>query len=202
MVTCICPTRGRGRFIHRAIDCFLAQTWPESERELLILDEEFNPSLAGDPRLPGVRYERLMANPTIGAKRNLCCSKARGRIIAHWDDDDWSAPGRLADQVTRLVETGAPVTGYHTMEFRAEDGRRWLYSNPQRNYAVGTSLCYLRAWWETHRFNDQNVGEDHSFVRMAPGLVAVAAGDLMWASVHSQNTSERALGTRQWRRIA
>ena len=32
---------------------------------------------------------------------------ARGQIIAHWDDDDWSAPWRLGYQVAALERMGA-----------------------------------------------------------------------------------------------
>ena len=187
MVTCICPTRARPTFIQRAIDCFLSQTWPD--RELLILDEEFAPSLPGDPHLPGVRYERLRTRLTVGAKRNLCCSRAHGDLIAHWDDDDWSAPGRLLDQIERLIDSDAPMTGYDAMEFREENGGRWLYSLPR--HAIATSLLYLKSYWAKHPFSDLNCGQDETFSMGCRQLVTVPADGLMWASIHPGNTSPR-----------
>ena len=34
-----------------------------------------------------VRYIQVDQRVPIGAKRNLACALARGKIIAHWDDD-------------------------------------------------------------------------------------------------------------------
>jgi hypothetical protein len=38
-----------------------------------------------------------------GEKRNRAAAEARGEIIVHWDDDDWSARWRLRYQVEELV---------------------------------------------------------------------------------------------------
>ncbi len=200
LVSCIIPTKGRPQFVQRAIDCFLSQDWPD--KELLILDDLAQRSCPTPPSIPGVTYWQVMGQ-TIGAKRNLLCSRARGHIIAHLDDDDWSAPGRLTDQVTRLVETGASVTGYNVVEFRRTDGLRWIFDASKRpHYAVGTSLVYLRSWWAAHPFPDVNKGEDNAFVFGARDLVAADARGLMWASIHSGNTCARALSGSQWRKIA
>ena len=72
---------------------------------------------------PRVRLIHLAGWPEIGAKRNYGCERAAGDVIAHWDDDDYSAPERLADQVQRLLESGKAVTGFHSMRFT--DGVRW-----------------------------------------------------------------------------
>ncbi len=85
---------------------------------------------------PRVRLIHLDGWPEIGAKRNFGCEHAEGEIIAHWDDDDYSAPGRLADQVERLRESGKAVTGFHSMRFT--DGVHWWKYEGTRNYALGT----------------------------------------------------------------
>ena len=118
-----------------------------------------------------------------------------GEIIAHWDDDDYSAPERLAVQVRSLLESGKAVTGFHSMRFT--DGNRWWKYEGTRNYALGTSLCYRRGWWNTHRFPLVQVGEDNQFVSTAHAageLVTTDAGDLMYATNHPGNTSPRKLG--------
>jgi glycosyltransferase involved in cell wall biosynthesis len=63
---------------------------------------------------PSARYIHFGIKHSIGAKRNLGCEAARGEIIAHWDDDDYSAPGRLEDQVRRILTSGKAVTGYNS----------------------------------------------------------------------------------------
>jgi O-antigen biosynthesis protein len=132
----------------------------------------------------------------IGPKRNFGCERAAGAFIAHWDDDDHSAPGRLADQLQRLDESGKAVTGYHSMRFT--DGERWWRYGGTVNYALGTSLCYRRDWWRARRFRSLQVGEDNQFVSEADALgelVTADAGELMYATVHPGNTSPRKMGS-------
>jgi hypothetical protein len=106
----------------------------------------------------------------------------------HWDDDDFSAPTRIEDQVKRLIATGAPITGYRSMVFVDSSGQRWFYDGAEK-YALGTSLCYRRPWWQMHPFGDMNEGEDNDMVYHSPKIICVAAGDLMFARIHSGNTS-------------
>lgn len=97
LVSCIMPTRNRRAFVPRAVDCFRRQDHPA--RELVIVDDGDDPiaslvrDLAGDD--PAITYHRLPHPLPLGPKRNLAVSLARGELIAHWDDDDWSAPHRL-----------------------------------------------------------------------------------------------------------
>src|SRR4051794_980354 len=110
------PTRGRPHWIKQAIQSYLSQTW--LRRELIIVDDEDNPSLPLGISVPGIRYERLPTRLSIGAKRNVACSVARGDIIVTFDDDDWSSPIRVEDQI-RLLEANphAVMAGYKTLIF-------------------------------------------------------------------------------------
>lgn len=143
--------KSRISWMPQALTCFLSQTYPKSKRELLILAD-------GDglrnlvkllPNGETVRLVEISGASTIGSKRNLGCELATGDVIAHWDDDDFSASGRLTEQVEALVQSGRAVAGYHTMRFT--DGARWWQFRGTRSTALGTSLCYRRIWWETHR---------------------------------------------------
>lgn len=195
-MTCLCLTRNRRKLLRRAISCFRSQTHPN--RELLILaDGEDVRDLV--PADAPVRLLHLSGHAEIGAKRNLGCERAAGEIIAHWDDDDWSAPERLDDQVARLLASGRAVTGYRSMRFT--DGARWWLYRGAADYALGTSLCFRRAWWERHRFPALQIGEDNEFVRAAAAtgqLETADAGELMWATIHAGNTSPRRLSGANW----
>lgn len=150
-----------------------------------------------------IRVYRLPDGYTIGQKRNVGSQLARGEIIATWDDDDYSAPERLRDQVSRLQQTGRAVTGYHNMQFT--DGRnRWLFEQ-KADYALGTSLCYRKDWWEIHPFQPLRVGEDDAFVNTANEfgqLASVDAGELMVASIHPGNTVQRHQREEKWKKIS
>jgi hypothetical protein len=171
----------------------MTQTWPW--RELVILDDRSSPSFPEAPEIPGCSYYLMERTLSIGAKRNLAVSRSRGQIIAHWDDDDHSDPERIEDQVRRLLESGADVTGYSSMWFT--DGRRdWLYeAGPsQPGYCLGTSLMYRRSYWRAHPFPDVLAGEDNAFIapaRAAKKIAAVPANGMMVATVHTGNTSRR-----------
>jgi glycosyltransferase involved in cell wall biosynthesis len=149
-----------------------------------------------------IRLLHLDRQCQIGEKRNFGCEQARGEIVAHWDDDDWSAPERLADQVQRIIESGKPVTGYRSMRFT--DGQKWWMYEGSPKYIIGTSLCYRIEWWHTHRFASIQVGEDGRFVDEANSCQAaltVDAVDMMWATIHSGNTSPRDKGSSNWKEI-
>jgi hypothetical protein len=150
-----------------------------------------------------IRLLELEGAAQIGEKRNLGCDRALGEIIVHWDDDDWSAPGRLADQVERLVESKLACTGYRSMRFT--DGTRWWLYQGTPLFALGTSLCYLKEWWRAHPFRYVQIGEDNHFVNAAAAerqLVTSDAGELMWATVHATNTSPRSLSGSAWKLLA
>lgn len=58
---------------------------------------------------------------TIGAMRNYAASMMNHTdIVVHWDDDDWSHPNRVAEQVALLQATGADCVGYNEMLFWRE----------------------------------------------------------------------------------
>jgi glycosyltransferase involved in cell wall biosynthesis len=192
-ISCLCLTRNRREWLPQAIRCFEAQTHPD--RELLIVADGVSVAdlIPADPR---VRLIEAPEGSRIGAKRNLGCELAAGALVAHWDDDDFSAPERLADQAARLETTGAAVTGFHSMRFT--DGSRWWLYQGERNYALGTSLFYRREWWKQHPFPVLQVGEDNQFVMEAAAagqLAATVAGELMHATIHAGNTSPRIIGS-------
>jgi O-antigen biosynthesis protein len=138
----------------------------------------------------------------IGGKRNFGCERARGEVICTFDDDDHSEPGRMADQIGRLIESGKSVTGYFAMRFT--DGARWWQYTGDRDFALGTSLCYRREWWTGHQFPAVQIGEDNAFVSAASAggqLVTADANGLMYATVHEGNTSPRNMGDR-WKLCA
>jgi len=103
-------------------------------------------------------------------------------IIIHFDDDDWSHPNRIAEQVALLQSSGADVVGYREMLFWRErsfngvtmpegytkpisenPGEAWLYRSTNRSYALGTSLAYWRKTWERKPFPATSYGEDLQF---------------------------------------
>src|ERR1043166_1939763 len=169
LVTAIMPTtKRRDAMRPMAIDCFQPQT--RKEKELLILD---------------------LDDYTIGAKRNALCEHANGDIIVHWDDDDWSHPNRIADQVSHLESSGKDVVGYRELLFWNENlnnARRYI---GEEGYAPGSSLCYRKSFWEANQFPDEMRGEDNHFTSVARKqgvMISVPANGMMVCRIHNDNT--------------
>ena len=206
LVSAIMPTRNRPQFVQRAIDCFHSQTWPN--KELVILDDRDAPSFRVVPEHTEIRYDCLHLRHQIGPKRNLCCSRAQGEFICFWDDDDYSAPGRMEQQARLLIERPwLQIVGYGSLEFRDLDtGERRLFHSLDcmPDYAPGTTLMFRKSWWRDHPFDnnpEKRSGEDTDFINFARGIkgeqgrrivLAIPADGMMWASKHSGNSSERA----------
>lgn len=203
-VTCLCLTRNRRQWLPRAIRCFLNQTYPK--KELLILADgedvrDLVENLDVGSGENSVRYIFQSGSQQIGDKRNTGSELASGEVILSWDDDDWSAPERIQDQVARMQYHQVSVTGYHSMLFT--DGRVWWKYHGNQSANLGSSLCYRKNWWEQNKFPSRQIGEDSGFIHTAyrkGQYSSVDAGELMVASIHAGNSSPRALSGESWKR--
>jgi glycosyltransferase involved in cell wall biosynthesis len=196
-VTCIMPTRDRREFVAQAVSYFRRQDYPDAE--LVVVDDGYDAvgDLVRDDL--SLTYVRLASTHAIGAKRNIACRHARGEMIAHWDDDDWSAPDRLRRQVEAMLSAGADACGIsELLYYRPRRADAWLYRGGRE--VAGCSIVYRRALWEEAAFPDTSQGEDGAFIgRLAPGRVlALADRSLMVAVVHGGNVTTLPLGAPQW----
>ncbi len=193
-VTAVMLTANRPELARRAIAGFIAQTYPN--KKLYIYDTGEEPIVAALPDqypLHGIVYHRGKdLGRSVGELRNWANSWASAGhkdhqpdILWHLDDDDWSHPNRMAEQVELLQSSGADCVGYNELLFwreagecdcqrisigrgshetfcRAlvEPGEAWLYSQPNPRSALGTSLCYWREVWERNPFPALQNGED------------------------------------------
>jgi len=184
-VMAVMLTADRHELAPQAVACFLRQTYPN--KALLIYDTGEKPLSVevGDSICHALAVERGLP---IGALRNNANRLVSADVIVHWDDDDWSHPNRIAEQVALLQTSGAACVGYNEMLFwRGPHGRAtwhegaqrlvahdygeaWLYTNPRSDYALGTSLCYWRKTWEEKPFrddlpNENGTGEDYQWIQ-------------------------------------
>jgi|GEM_PF-871599 len=209
-LTAIMPTRDRRAFVAQALRYFTRQDYPHAD--LIVVDDGYD--AVGDlveraaaelePRGREISYIRLGSPHSIGAKRNLACARARGDIIAHWDDDDWSAPDRLRRQVTSMLAAGADLCGLSdVLRYRPLRGDAWRRRDDTDRQIAGASVVYRRSVWEEAGFPDVSRGEDSSFVGRLPVHRVLALPDqaLMIAVVHGRNVSSLSIGTPSWRPV-
>ena len=202
-VTCVMPTADRRPFVARAIGLFLAQDYPNCE--LLVVDDGTDRVADLVPSLPRVRYVALPARLVLGAKRNVACEDARGDVILHWDDDDWSAPWRVRYQVEQLVSAQADVCGLDRVLFYDPAAREgWQYVHPRGGtpWVYGATLAYTKGFWRRNPFPAIAVGEDSRFVwaNVPKRIRALDDNTFFVGTVHSGNTSRKETRGHRWQR--
>ena len=211
-------TKDRPQLLKRALASCRAQTY-KSTHLLLINSGEPLPQ-----EFPVAMYTQVK---TIGELRNKANDLAVGigaDIIAHFDDDDWSHPGRLAEQVAFLQDSGAGVVGYSDLlfwntlpsreQFRAGElgHEAWLFRMMNKRNMAGASLCYWRETWQRVPFDDRkHVGEDTDWsLRLESAQVKTATQSSvscmneprLIAGLHGGNTSSAIqAGAREWKRV-
>ena len=96
LVSVLIDTYNHERFIEPAIVSALEQDFPESEREIIVVDDG---STDGTPEIvkkfePRVRLLRK-ENAGQASAFNAGIPECKGEIVAFLDGDDWWAPGKL-----------------------------------------------------------------------------------------------------------
>lgn len=219
-VTAVMLTNGtRPKMEERAIQCFQHQIY--ERKNLLIVDSgsyrgfEESYSRSGAPTI----HKLCVPPDSLGELRNSGNEYGSDEIIVHWDDDDWSDPSRITEQVRFLMASGAEAVGYHTMLFWDSRpnapqmhshlyqgmGGAWRYRSPNPNYCLGSSLMYWREVWERHPFPAKNTGEDTEWLLRikAQGVTSIGERPRMVCAIHGANTSSEVKpGSREWSRAA
>ncbi len=200
-VSCIMPTYNRREFVPLAIKYFLRQDY--KNKELIILDDGTDAVSDLIPRVPEIRYYRLDAKISLGAKLNLACQYANGKIIVNWDDDDWYATRRIKYQVETLQNKGTDVCGINNLlYYDLCDGGAYQYIYPadQRTWLLGSSLCYTKEVWNRNRFADINVGMDALFVWGVSSEQVTVLSDTTIAvhMIHKNNVSPKKTEGEWW----
>lgn len=110
-ISCVCPTHGRAHVIGEAVESFRRQTYG-GDMEMLILNDCPEQPLSCD--VPGVRIINLPEPiPDASLKFNRAVEEADGDLIAWWEDDDISLPGR----VEGLHDRWSGLPGYCYAEY-------------------------------------------------------------------------------------
>ncbi len=214
LVSCIMPTRDRREFVLQSVTYFQRQTLTDAE--LLIVDDgpvDLGADLPRDSRIRYIRSERV---ETIGAKRNRAVQMARGRFIAHWDDDDLYVATRLEAQVAPLLAGTADITGLTTGVFFVLAAWAFWRVTPAAHRRLfahdvhGGTLVYDRRLWEQGiRYPSRSIAEDAHFlthaVRRGGRLKSIAGDELFLYVRHGANAWRfdcgRYLDPRGWLRV-
>jgi len=172
LVSCIMPTRNRRVFVGQSISYFLRQDY--KNKELIIVDDGIEDVADLVPSHAPITYIRLDERATVGHKRNLAVQNSEGEIIAHWDDDDWYAEGRLGYQAQALLNGDAEICGLDTRFFYDVHENRFWSCTPSLHKKMffadvhGRSIMYFKKLWEKYgQYPDVSLREDALFLKRA-----------------------------------
>ncbi|MBE7169299.1 MAG: class I SAM-dependent methyltransferase [Williamsia sp.] len=195
------PTYNRRAFVPHAIRYFLQQDY--ENKELIIIDD--GADCIGDlvPDHSQIRYFYLEKKITLGAKLNFGCREAVGNILLHWDDDDWYAPRRIRYQVEELQGSDTDICGINHLlyyDLGSRQAFQYIYPANQRVWLLGSSLCYKRELWNSHCFDDIDVGMDGLFVWATPPERVRVLPDISMSvhMIHGKNISPKRTNGSWW----
>lgn len=100
MISVLLPTYARPEFLSEAIECFLRQTYTDSE--LVILNDWIGHTVSFDHPRVRIFNNTSSERRSLGAVRNWLCSQARGDIVTDWDDDDIYLPNHLEHALSMM----------------------------------------------------------------------------------------------------
>lgn len=195
------PTYNRRAFVPHSIRYFLRQDY--THKELIIIDDGTDSIEDLIPFSDNIRYFRLKQKITLGAKLNLACQYANGKIIANWDDDDWYAPRRLRYQIETMQHPGIEVCGINKLLYyglQNQQAYQYIYPADQRIWLLGSSLCFTKALWQSNQFADIDVGMDGLFVWATAPERVKALEDYTFSvhMIHPHNVSPKKTDGSWW----
>jgi glycosyltransferase involved in cell wall biosynthesis len=198
-VSVLTPTANRRMFIHAAIRCFKAQTYPQSAMEWIILDdgEDKVKDLFDAAGLTNVRYIALDKKHPIGAKRNMLNDLAKGDICVCWDDDDYYPPERVQKAVTKLCSVPGrrvPVVGSSQLYMYYTDRDEiWSIGPYNQNHCTNGTMAYWRTYGQESRYDDTaEKAEEKKFMRdWKTPVLQLRPDETMLVLCHAFNTFDK-----------
>jgi glycosyltransferase involved in cell wall biosynthesis len=185
------PTAGRLHLLPRAVRSFRNQTYLNRILILLSNNPEEDQAIASLYNGGNIITHAAPPGKTLGYYRNVTAqlAMAAGATIAvHFDDDDWSHPERVAEQVAELEASDRDCVGYRSGLFWLEEtSKAWMYSNGLKCYCLGNSLCYWLRVWDRVKFPELRRGEDWFWLREIDALGMLPEEPRIIAGVHAEN---------------
>ena len=198
-ISVILATRDRPRFLPLALGCYLHQTWPSTDRELIVVDDgDQHPVTDATVEAAGGRLLRVPPGTPLGSKLNVGIAAARGRFIQKMDDDDWYAPSFLAEMQATLMAAWQDRCRPALLllsPFLFFDLAAWELRRSMPRHLPGATLHFPRSLWEEHPFRPLFGDEDTWFLldhqRRGAARLTCAARDTFLAVRHATITVDR-----------
>lgn len=165
LISCICITRAKPWLLKRAIECYLAQTYPIKELFILYEDDDWK-TKSFIQQNSFHNHIKVCETPVseglkLGGLRNKAIELCSGDFICQWDDDDWYHSNRLLHQYNALLthDCNASILDQWLV---FDETKRAAYLSNKRMWE-GSVLCRRSAIRET-RYESIHIGEDTAVI--------------------------------------
>jgi hypothetical protein len=197
-VSIITLTRDRRAFIPLLKYCRVAQSYPESKVEWVIVDDGADPIKELITDMPNVKYILVDTSLTIGAKRNLAIEYATHDVLVMMDDDDVYPTNSVLKRVAHMLAEPRKECLFSTVLPCYEIHKHVSFMNvppatlPMSQRVSEATLCFTRDFWKAQPFPDIQVAEGDAFIRGREKMCReLSPQDVIVSLVHRKNTSAR-----------
>lgn len=189
------PTYNRRKFIPSIIKCYLAQTYPQSLIEWIVVDD-------GDDKVedlfkdvPGVKYFYQAEKMKLGRKRNYMHSKTTGDIIVYMDDDDYYPPDRIRHSVIKLrSKPNILVAGTSQIYMYFKDLDKIYSFGPYGpNHSTAGTFAFKKELLKNTNYDDEaeNAEEKHFLKNYTIPLIQLNPQKCILVFSHDDNTFDK-----------
>jgi glycosyltransferase involved in cell wall biosynthesis len=200
-VSVLTVTYNRSRFFPGLIQRYLAQDYPLSAMEWLILDDGAKEEQAATKQLlesagiPNLRYMSATEQKPMGQKLNLLTSLSKGDVIVIMDDDDIYPPTRVSGAVTAFCANphihiaGCSKVYMHFLE----DDAVYVAGPYHDRHALHCTMAYRRSYLADHRYDDDEVcAVERVFTNnFTEPMIQLPSRKTILHIVHSANTFQQ-----------
>ena len=201
LVSILTPTYLRHKFFKQMIRNIELQSFPLKNLEWIIIDDGPIPmSCLIDKykfreKMANIEYIYLNVKRTIGQKRNIGKSIAKGEFIVHMDDDDWYGPNYVSSLVYCLKNYSYPVVGATTMYYMYVEESKLYKSGPfHKNHCCAGLMGYTREYARLNNFGwDIKNGEEVNFLQNYKiPVIQISNSYMLFIAInHGKNTVDK-----------
>lgn len=189
-VSIIIPTYNRKKFerlIEYNINC---QTYENIVEVVVADDGDESQRLELNVKYP-IKYIKC-PRITIGQKRNILASSAKGEYIAHMDTDDIYFSTYISHSLEVLEKTKRDAVGTSDMIFMFADKTKGGMRNPYLSMANEATLVYKKSFWKELGFSEKQSSEGIQFLEGRHWQTAHSSiNQVMICLCHSTNTVDK-----------
>lgn len=198
-VSVLTPTYNRRRFLPALIECYMAQEYPKSRMEWIVLDDGtdcvkdiFDEAAK---KIPNLRYIRLEEKKLIGAKRNILNKEAKGDILVAMDDDDYYPPDRVKHVVFKFAQNPkVELAGSSEIYMYYTDIKTIYKLGPYKpNHATNGTMAWKKSYAKSHLYDETvSFAEERSFLDdYKHPMIQLDPFKVMLVISHSENTFDK-----------